>query len=67
MVRVAFVQTGGTIDKDYPKSTQGWAFEITDPAFERIMAELNPTFEWESFSVCKKDRCGQACAVVVCR
>ena len=43
-----FIQTGGTIDKDYPKSTKGWAFEISEPAVERILKKLNPSFKYLS-------------------
>ena len=28
LMKVLFIQTGGTIDKDYPKTTKGYAFEI---------------------------------------
>ena len=48
-MKIAFVQTGGTLDKDYPQVTKGWAFEITTPAFDRILEDLNPNFEWESY------------------
>ena len=50
-----FIQTGGTIDKDYPKSTKGWAFEISEPAVERILKKLNPSFKYTIKSVLKKD------------
>jgi L-asparaginase len=49
------VQTGGTIDKDYPKTTHGYAFEISEPAVKRILEKLNPSFEYEIRSVLKKD------------
>ena len=54
-MKILFIQTGGTIDKDYPKTTLGYAFEITDPAVNRILPEANPSFEYEVVSVCKKD------------
>lgn len=54
-MKISFIQTGGTIDKDYPRSTQGWAFEISTPAISRLLEKLNPTFEYEIFSVLKKD------------
>ena len=28
-LHITFLQTGGTIDKDYPRLTGGYAFEIT--------------------------------------
>ena len=47
---------GGTIDKDYPRSTKGWAFEISDPAVHRVLEKVRPPgFEAEVVSVCKKD------------
>jgi L-asparaginase len=54
-MKITFVQTGGTIDKDYPKTTKGWAFEIDKPAVERILKKLNPSFEYEILSAFKKD------------
>jgi L-asparaginase/Glu-tRNA(Gln) amidotransferase subunit D len=39
--KIAFIQTGGTIDKDYPRSTMGYAFEIADAATERIIADAS--------------------------
>ena len=54
-MNVLFIQTGGTIDKDYPKSTKGWAFEIHDPAVDRILTKLNPSFNYAIKSVLKKD------------
>jgi len=54
-MKIVFIQTGGTIDKDYPQVTKGWAFEIHDPAFERTLEKLNPSFEYEVVSAMKKD------------
>jgi L-asparaginase len=47
---------GGTIDKDYPRSTCGYAFEIDEPAAQRILGGL-PFFglTWTVQSICKKD------------
>jgi len=39
--KIAFIQTGGTIDKDYPRSTLGYAFEIADAASERVIADAS--------------------------
>lgn len=52
---ITLIQTGGTIDKDYPKSIKGWAFEIGDPAFLRIIEKLPKTIEWEIIPLLKKD------------
>ena len=54
-MKITFIQTGGTIDKDYPKTTKGYSFEISEPATKRILEKLNPTFEYEIISVLKKD------------
>jgi len=52
---IVFIQTGGTIDKDYPQITKGWAFEIHDAAFERTLEKLNPSFDHMVLSAMKKD------------
>lgn len=54
-MRIAFIQTGGTIDKDYPRTTKGYAFEIAEPAVRRILEKLNPAFDYEIVSILKKD------------
>lgn len=53
--KVIFIQTGGTIDKDYPHTTKGWAFEFGKPATIRILEKLNPSFEYEIITSCQKD------------
>ena len=52
---ITFIQTGGTIDKDYPKTRNGWAFEIGDPAILRLLEKLNPSFEYEIITAFRKD------------
>lgn len=54
-MKILFIQTGGTIDKDYPKVWQAYEFEITTPATERILEVARPTFEYRHISVCQKD------------
>ena len=54
-MQIAFIQTGGTIDKDYPKVTKGWGFEIAEPAYNRILEKLNPSFDYKSYEAFKKD------------
>ena len=54
-MKMLFIQTGGTIDKDYPKNLGGYAFEISDPAIKRILHKLNPSFEYEVLPLIKKD------------
>jgi L-asparaginase len=53
--RITFIQTGGTIDKDYPRSQGGYPFEITTPAVDRILASLRPGFEYEVIPLLQKD------------
>lgn len=54
-MNILILTTGGTIDKDYPHSQNGWAFEIGDPAIAGILKEWNPSFNYEIVSVFKKD------------
>ncbi len=54
-MKLVFIQTGGTIDKDYPHTTKGWAFEFGEPATSRILEKLNPSFEYEILTSCQKD------------
>ena len=54
-LNITFIQTGGTIDKDYPKTRNGWAFEIGDPAILRLLEKLNPSFEYEIITAFRKD------------
>ncbi len=54
-MKLIFIQTGGTIDKDYPHTTKGWAFEFGEPATHRILEKLNPSFEYEVLTSCQKD------------
>jgi len=54
-MKITFIQTGGTIDKDYPKPTMGYAFEITEPAIKSILKKVNPSFEYEIIPLLKKD------------
>lgn len=54
-MEITLIQTGGTIDKDYPKSVRGWAFEIGDPAFLRIIEKLPKSMEWEVIPLLQKD------------
>lgn len=59
-VDVLFVTTGGTIDKDYPRLSGGYAFEIGEPAVLSIMRDLRDinavgSFSYSIASVCRKD------------
>jgi len=54
-MKILFIQTGGTIDKDYPKTKNGWAFEINEPAVKRILEKVNCSFNHSVISLLKKD------------
>lgn len=56
-MEIVCIQTGGSIDKAYPRGDthHGYNFEITDPAFERVLRECAPHIAYTSQSVCKKD------------
>ncbi|MEL6536801.1 MAG: asparaginase domain-containing protein [Bacteroidota bacterium] len=54
-MHLVFIQTGGTIDKDYPQTTQGWAFEFGEPATLRMLAKLDPSFTYQVVTACQKD------------
>ncbi len=54
-MKILFIQTGGTIDKDYPKTNDGYAFEIGEPAVSRVLNKVQPGFEYEIVSILCKD------------
>ncbi len=54
-MKIAVIQTGGTIDKDYPKSMGGDAFEIGEPAAKRIFAGAKHSHEVVFYELLKKD------------
>jgi len=55
-MNICIICTGGTIDKDYPRSTGGYAFEIDEPAVGRILQEHSfLSIKYKIISVCKKD------------
>ncbi len=54
-MKILFIQTGGTIDKDYPKTTKGYAFEIAEPAIKRILEKIKPNFNYEILPLMRKD------------
>lgn len=54
-MKIIFIQTGGTIDKDYPHTTKGWAFEFGEPATKRILEKLDPSFDHEIITAFQKD------------
>lgn len=56
-MKITYIQTGGTIDKDYPsgETDHGYEFQITDPAVGDIIPRVNAMFEYEIVSLLKKD------------
>lgn len=54
-MKITFIQTGGTIDKDLPKAVNGYAFEIGEPAVIRILAKVKSNFEYEIIPLLQKD------------
>lgn len=54
-MKILFIQTGGTIDKDYPKVVKAYHFEICEPAVGRILQKIKPAFEYDVISILKKD------------
>jgi hypothetical protein len=49
------LQMGGTIDNDMPLATQGYAFEVADPAVDRVLRQLACGFTHDVMSVARKD------------
>jgi len=54
-MEITIITTGGSIDKDYPKPTKGYAFEIGPPAAKRILEKVKPNFNFKIVSVLQKD------------
>jgi L-asparaginase len=56
-MKILFLQTGGSIDKDYPtgEENDGYSFLIADPAYKRILGYVKPSFDYEDQTVLQKD------------
>ena len=54
---ILFLQMGGTIDKDYPRTKLGYSFEIGPPAILPILNKIKPAlnFSYEIKTICQKD------------
>ena len=52
---ILIIQTGGTIDKIYPKSINGWGFEIGNAAVHQILSNKSLSINYRTISACKKD------------
>jgi L-asparaginase len=53
-MKILFVQTGGSIDKTYPK-VKGYKFEIDEPAARTILDRARPEIDYEIVSLMKKE------------
>ena len=54
-MKILFLGTGGTIDKDYDRKSKTYNFEIANPAVKRILDLIHPNFEFSIKSILKKD------------
>jgi L-asparaginase len=54
-MKIVFIQTGGSIDKDYPRTQRGYAFEIGESAVKRILRKVQPSFDFKIISLLRKD------------
>lgn len=54
---IHFIQTGGTIDKDYTPTehSHGYNFDIADPAFAAVFRRLFPKLRYTKHILLKKD------------
>ncbi len=53
-MNLLLIQTGDTIDKDYPTHGVAYGFEIADPAAVRILETASPAFEYRALELLKK-------------
>ncbi|KAI4454077.1 glutamate dehydrogenase [Holotrichia oblita] len=51
----AYKNTGGTIDKAYPKKLNSYAFEIAEPAFLNILERVDLNFDVDAIGLLKMD------------
>lgn len=56
-MHIVFIQTGGTIDKDYPRgeTDHGYEFQIADPAFQSVLPYSHVMFDYSVVEALKKD------------
>ncbi|XP_076442677.1 uncharacterized protein LOC143281358 [Babylonia areolata] len=53
--RLLIVQTGGTIDKDYPKRKGGYSFELCDSGALSVLRKVQPSFPFRLVTPCLED------------
>jgi L-asparaginase len=54
-MKILIISTGGTIDKDYPRRTGGYAFEFGEPAAKRLMDNVETNHELKYQTAFQKD------------
>lgn len=56
-MKIAFIQAGGTIDKDYLPNHEhhGYNFQINEPAYEDILKNIKPRFQYSTQVASRKD------------
>ncbi len=54
-MKLTIFQTGGSIDKDYPRVLKSYAFEIGQPAIRRILKRVDPNFTFRIITLFRKD------------
>lgn len=56
-MKITCIQTGGTIDKDYPQGAtdHGYEFSIGEPAILSVLTKVKPYFEIEMICHMQKD------------
>jgi len=52
---ILFIQTGGTIDKEYPHQSAGYAFTIGESAAEKLMQRMELSIDCQFVSCAQKD------------
>lgn len=53
--QITIIQTGGTIDKDYPSKIKGYGFEIGSPAVLRVLNKVDLCINYHLISAFAKD------------
>ena len=54
-MKITFIQTGGSIDKIYPRILNSYGFDFGEPAFARILRSIDPNFDYQTITAFKKD------------
>ena len=54
-MRITFITTGGTIDKDYGAGIGTYDFTIGNPIVSDVLQKVNPNFKYDVLPVLKKD------------